>query len=133
MIVNTSSPATAMPAKIDISDGNRIFSVTPAHCTAAKPPAAMPAPATPPMRAWLELLGRPRAQVTRFHTIAPTTPASTTLMVTTCGWTMPFPTVVATLIEMNAPAKFNTPAINTAVRGVNARVDTVVAIALAAS
>jgi homoserine dehydrogenase len=43
------------------------------------------------------------------------------------------PTVVATLIEMNAPAKLNTPAISTAVRAVSARVDTVVAMALAAS
>jgi hypothetical protein len=132
-MASTSSPASTMPAKMDTSEGSRIFSVTPGHSTASKPAAAIPAPATPPIRAWLELLGRPSAQVIRFHTIAPTTAASTTLMVTTSVSTTPLPTVVATLMEMNAPATLSTPAISTAARGVMARVETVVAIAFAAS
>src|SRR6267154_5242624 len=49
------------------------------HLTPPHPPAAaMPAPHNPPMRACVELLGRPRYQVTRFHAIAPRSAAMTT-------------------------------------------------------
>src|SRR6267143_1759603 len=42
------------------------------HLTPPRPPAAaMPAPHRPPMSAWVELLGRPRYQVMRFHEMAP--------------------------------------------------------------
>ena len=46
---------------------------------------------------------------------------------------MPLPTVVATAVPRNAPTKFITAAMISAVRGVSARVETEVAIALAAS
>ena len=46
---------------------------------------------------------------------------------------MPLPTVVATLVEMNAPTRFITAARASATRGVSALVETATAIALAAS
>jgi len=46
---------------------------------------------------------------------------------------MPLPTVWATLVPKNAPARLAIAAIPSAMRGVRARVDTDVAIALAAS
>ena len=63
----------------------------------------MEEPSTPPMRAWLELDGRPRYQVTRFHVIAPTRPAMTTSSVIASGSTIPDAIVAATLSETNAP------------------------------
>ena len=47
--------------------------------------------------------------------------------------TIPLPTVVATAVVRNAPARFNTADIARARRGERARVEIVVAIALAAS
>ena len=38
---------------------------------AASPAAEIPAPDSPPMRAWDEEVGRPKNQVIRFQTIAP--------------------------------------------------------------
>ena len=46
---------------------------------------------------------------------------------------MPAPTVAATLVETSAPTTFMTAASSSAARGVRARVDTLVAIAFAAS
>jgi len=65
--------------------------------------------------------------------IAPTSPARITSRVTTSGSTIPFATVAATFSDTNAPTKLRIEAINTAVRGDIARVDTLVAIALAVS
>ncbi len=115
------------------SPGRTTFSQTPSHWMTSQPAAAIAAPEMPPISAWLELDGSPRNQVTRFQLIAPTRPASTTLSVTASGSTMPVAIVAATAIETNAPAKFRTAASATAVRGVSARVETLVAIALAVS
>ena len=46
---------------------------------------------------------------------------------------IPLPTVVATAVPRNAPTRFMTAAMISAVRGASARVDTEVAIAIAAS
>ena len=46
---------------------------------------------------------------------------------------MPLPIVLATAVPANAPTAFRVPPMITAAVGVNARVDTTVAIALAAS
>jgi hypothetical protein len=46
---------------------------------------------------------------------------------------MPLPTVLATPVPIRAPTKFMTAAMISATRGVSARVETDVAIALAAS
>jgi hypothetical protein len=72
-------------------------------------------------------------QVARFHAIAPTKPARTTLSVMTLGSTMPFAMVAATFRETKAPAKLSTAAPRTANRGEMARVETLVAIAFAVS
>ena len=72
-------------------------------------------------------------QVTRFQTIAPTSPAKTIGTVTSFASTMPFAIVAATETEMNAPAKFSTEASPTATLGRSARVAMVVAIAFAVS
>ncbi len=77
----------------------------------------------PPMSAWLELDGSPQNHVIRFHVIAPTSPARTTLSVIASGLTMPLAIVAATLNETNAPMKFMTAATRTATRGDIARVD----------
>ena len=87
----------------------------------------------PPMSAWLELEGRPKNQVMRFHVIAPTRPARTTLSVITSALTIPVATVAATSSEMNAPTKLRIAAMSTAGRGGSARVETVVAMAFAVS
>jgi hypothetical protein len=95
------------------------------------------APMTPPISAWLELDGIVKYQVIRFHVIAPISAASTSarpsLPASTFGSTMPLAIVAATLIEMNAPAKFRTAEIITATRGFSAPVAIDVAIALAVS
>ncbi len=49
------------------------------------------------------------------------------------GEMMPLPTVLATLVPMKAPRRLKTAAMTRAIRGVSARVETEVAIALAAS
>src|SRR6185312_4236975 len=105
----------------------------PSHCTESTPPADSAAPTIPPMRAWLELDGRPTNQVTRFHVIAPTRPAITTSSVITSGSTMPFAIVATTATDTNAPRKFRTAALATATRGLSARVETLVAIEFAVS
>src|SRR3954452_22011987 len=97
------------------------------------PLATNAAPTTPPISACDELEGRPSHQVARFHAIAPISPANTTVVVIAAASTIPLATVAATFSEMNAPAKFRTADIATAVRGDIARVDTDVAIAFAVS
>src|SRR5256885_16135312 len=47
------------------------------------PPAAMPAPSSPPTNAWVELDGNPKYQVRRFHAIAP---SSAAMMTTRAGF-----------------------------------------------
>src|SRR5436309_15253923 len=78
---------------------------TPSPRTASAPPAAKADPTTPPIRACDELDGRPKYQVARFHAIAPTRPAKTTVGVITSALTTSLATVAATASEMKAPAK----------------------------
>ncbi len=86
------------------------------------------------MRAWEEDEGRPKYQVMRFQVIAPTRPAiTTTRPEVPVGGVITSLTVLATFCPRNAPTKFITAAITRATRGVSARVETEVAIALAAS
>src|SRR3954464_5704065 len=91
----------------------------------------------PPMRACDDDDGRPKYQVTRFHVIAPNSAANTTtmpeLLLSCSGSRMPLPTVFATSVDTSAPARLATAASPSATRGVRARVDTAVAMALAAS
>lgn len=95
---------------------------------------ASPAPTTPPISACEDDEGSPKYQVIRFQVIAPSTPAAST--VSPCsplGGVITSLTVLATWTPSSAPSMFITAAISSATRGVSARVDTAVAIALAAS
>ena len=97
-------------------------------------PAASAAPTRPPMRAWELEEGSPYHQVMRFHAMAPSRPAITiTRACEPVPGSMVSDTVVATFCPRNAPTKFMIAAMASATRGVRARVETEVAIALAAS
>ena len=97
--------------------------------------AAMPEPASPPMRACDDDDGSPRHQVMRFQAIAPSRPAITITRpwCPSPGSTMPEPIVLATPSPSRAPIRLKTAAIASATRGVSAPVETDVAIAFAAS
>src|SRR3954452_5885216 len=105
----------------------------PSQLIASVPCAASIDPTTPPMSACEELEGRPAHQVTRFHTIAPTSPAKTTVSVIDPASTMPPAIVAATWSERNAPTKFRIAAPPTATFGGSARVEIEVATTLAVS
>src|SRR4051794_23333285 len=122
---NASTGATAA--------GTSTFSTIPSTLTTSGPSATNAAPMSPPISAGDEDDGRPAHHVARFHAIAPTRPANTTVVVIAPGSTMPEPMVAATFSEMNAPAKFRTADSATAKRGDIARVETDVAIAFAVS
>ena len=68
----------------------------------------------PPINACDELDGSPNHQVRRFQTIAPMTAASTVVSVARPVSMIPSPTVLATAVVTNAPARFATAAISTA-------------------
>src|SRR3954469_23604922 len=100
---------------------------------AATPPATQVAPISPPNRAWEELEGSPRYQVSRFHRMAPISPAKTTTGGIRVSSTSPPEIVLATCTDRKAPTRFRPAAIATAVRGPNAPVAIEVAMALAVS
>src|SRR5437762_10914422 len=107
---------------------------SPPTTSAPNPAFASAAPAKPPMSAWEELVGSPKYHVTRSHAIAPTRPARITHWSTRRGSTTPLPTVVATWTpKPNAATKLKNAAHTTAWSGVRTRVETTVAIELAAS
>ena len=110
-----------------------IFSRIPCQSTGAPPASA--APPNPPNNACDDDDGRPSHQVSRFHEMAPTSaePTMSRPAAPFGGAMMPLPTVVATLVPINAPRRLKTAAIPSAIRGVRARVEIDVAIALAAS
>ena len=86
------------------------------------------------MRAWLLLLGRPHHQVARFQAMAPTRAASTTRGVMAVASTMPLPMALATWVpKVKAATKLKKAAQATAAPGDSTRVETTVAMELAAS
>src|SRR5579871_1157030 len=103
--------------------------------TAAEGPAlAMPPPTNPPIRACELEDGRPSPQVIRFHTMAPTSAAKITRASTIEGSMIPVPMVCATLRPNTRKAtKLKKAAQKTAYCGRSTRVDTMVAMELAAS
>ena len=133
MMAIISAKATAKPTIGDRIPGMTTLSQMPFQLMTSSPDAAIADPATPPISAWLELDGRPRNQVMRFHVIAPTRPARMTLSVIASAFTIPVAIVAATAKETNAPAKLRIAAMRTAVRGVSALVETLVAMAFAVS
>jgi hypothetical protein len=87
----------------------------------------------PPKRACDELEGSPSSQVTRFHRIAPHSPAKITTGVILVSSTRLLEIVFATSTDKNAPIRLRMPAMSTAVRGFSALVAIDVAMALAVS
>src|SRR3954471_15155664 len=126
-------PATAKASVGAISAGMRTFSTMPSPRIASGPEATNTETTMPPMSACDDDEGRPNHHVARFQAIAPIRPANTTVGVTASASTMPLATVAATSSEMNAPTKLKTADIATAARGDSARVEMLVAIALAVS
>ena len=104
-----------------------------ANLIASAPEATQVAPMRPPINACDELEGSPTSQVSRFHTIAPTSPAKITVGVIFVSSTSPLEIVFATSTERNAPTRLSMPAMSTAVRGLSAPVAIEVATALAVS
>src|SRR5215217_1656333 len=95
----------------------------------------MPAPTRPPINACEDEAGSPKYHVVKFHTIAPTRAASTTARPSgpDGGSMIDLAIVTATPVDSSAPPRFATAAMINAVRGVSARVEIALAIALAAS
>ncbi len=86
------------------------------------------------MRAWDELVGRPKYQVIRSQVMAPNSPEKITAKVTTLMSIIPEPIVFATAVpKPNAATKLKKAAQTTACPGDSTRVDTTVAIEFAAS
>src|SRR6266571_2578735 len=107
---------------------------SPARTSPPNPAFTMAAPAKPPMSACDELVGSPQYQVMRSQTIAPMSPARITHWSTTLVSTTPLPTVRATPTpKPKAATKLKNAAHTTAWSGVSTRVETTVAIELAAS
>src|SRR3954454_7237338 len=126
-------PATTNARTGASRPGTMTFSMMPSPSMALAPSATNAAPTTPPISACDELDGSPSHQVARFQAMAPMRPAKTTVVVIASACTMPLATVAATSSDTNAPTKFSTADIATALRGDIARVETDVAIALAVS
>ena len=134
------TPAARNPAGGDVT---RPITIVPSWLqrTPAQPPAAaMPAPTSPPISACVELLGRPRYQVTTFQAIAPSSAAM--MMTRPASPCRLIARILAIVLEtlawknttvMSAPAKLRTAESSTAWRGVRALVEIEVAIALAVS
>ena len=107
---------------------------SPARTSPPNPAFTMAAPAKPPMSACDELVGSPQYQVMRSQTIAPMSPARITHWSTTLVSTTPLPTVRATPTpKPKAATKLKNAAHTTAWSGVSTRVETTVAMELAAS
>src|SRR3954447_25777029 len=117
--------------------GEAIIGMTTLSQTLLQPitvPAARPEPTRPPIMACEDDEGRPFHQVIRFHTIAPTRAANTIDRPSTPDTSGRMSAIVlATPTPTNEPSRFITAARASAARGVSARVETEVAIALAAS
>ncbi len=94
---------------------------------------ARAAPTRLPMSAWLELLGMPNHQVSRFQQMAATSPQMRTSWVTNRASTSPEEMVLATASPKKAPNRFVHAASMMAWRGVSTLVPITVAMALAVS
>src|SRR5699024_10416174 len=124
-------------AKARIGDrisASRIL-MNPLNLTAPKPADTMTAPVIAPMMACDELLGIPKYQVSKFQMIAANNAARMTVVPSsnTNGSAIPLVIVCATPVNVRAPMKFIVAASKMALLGVNAFVETDVAIAFAVS
>src|SRR3989441_2213994 len=108
--------------------------IRPAAIRDPSPAFTTAAPAKPPISAWEELVGRPQYQVIRYQAMAPSSPARITQWATMLASTTPLPTVLATFTpKPNAATKVKNAAQTTAWSGASTRVETTVAMELAAS
>ena len=131
--IATSTSASRNPTSGDSTIASSVFD-RPVQTAAEIPAFAMPAPTSPPISACELDEGIPSAQVIRFQTMAPTSAAKITVASTTLGSMMPVPIVLATWSPNNRKAmKLKKAAQSTAYCGRSTRVDTIVAIELAAS
>src|SRR5919106_3783174 len=122
----------ASPNSGDSGMNRMVFCRLPASRTPG-PALATPAPAKPPISACDEEVGSPSHRVRKFQAMAPTSPAKITASLTTAESTI-WPTVLATWVWKTRKAtKLNSAAQTTATRGASTRVETTVAIELAAS
>ncbi len=101
--------------------------------TADQPADMTAAPMRPPKSAWEELDGSPSSQVSRFHRMAPTSAAKITSVRMPSSLMIPPEIVLATSTDRNAPTRLSTADMATAVLGLSAPVEMVVAIAFAVS
>jgi hypothetical protein len=132
MSPSISMKATTMPSSGETTMKMTVFSKL-APLTTLQPALAMPAPTMPPISACDDEVGSASHQVVRFQAMAPTRPANTTASLTAFG-SMMVPTVLATWVRKTMKAmKLKKAAQITASRGLSTRVETTVAIELAAS
>src|SRR5215204_1187462 len=132
MLASMSTNPRLSPNSGDSGMNRMVFSTLP-RSSEPKPALATPAPAKPPISACDDEVGSPSHQVRKFQATAPTSPAKTTASETTAESTV-LPTVLATAVWKTRKAmKLKNAAQMTAMRGVNTRVETTVAIEFAAS
>src|SRR3954468_14946012 len=131
--IATNTSASKNPTSGDSTMASSVLD-KPLHTTAENPALASPPPSSPPIKACELLEGMPSAQVTRFQTIAPIRAAKITRSSMITGSMIPVPMVLATWSPNTRNAtKLKKAAHNTAYCGRSTRVDTMVAIELAAS
>src|SRR5690606_81494 len=113
---NITRAPSAKPTSGEATIGTSTFATMLPHCT-CPPLAKSVAPTSPPNNACDDEDGSPKYQVSRFHPIAPTTPAKTTprLLKSWGRTTRPSPTVLATFAPKWAPTKLPTAATNSAI------------------
>src|SRR5664279_87017 len=131
--IATSTSASKNPTSGDSTMASKVFD-RPLQTAAESPALAIPPPTNPPIKACELLDGIPSPHVIRFQTMAPINAAKITCASMTLGSMIPVPMVCATLSPNTAKAtKLKNAAHNTAYCGRSTRVDTMVAIELAAS
>src|SRR5882757_2479520 len=125
--------ATTPATTGDSTRGSSTLLATLENWMASDPAYTQVAPISPPNSACEELDGRLSSQVSRFQTIAPSSPPKITTGVILASFTRPPEIVLATATERKAPTRFRAPASRTATLGRNAPVAIEVAIAFAVS
>src|SRR5882724_8373412 len=131
--IATSTIASKNPTSGDSTIASSVFD-SPLQTATEIPPLAIPPPTNPPIRACELDDGIPNPHVIRFQTMAPISAANITCGSMMLGSMIPVPMVCATLSPNTRKAtKLKNAAHNTAYCGRSTRVDTIVAIELAAS
>src|SRR5712671_7127103 len=131
--VSTSSSARKKPSKGENTMAAAVMP-RPLHRIEPSPALVTAAPASPPINAWELLEGMPSHHVIKFQQMAPMSAPNITAASTASAATIPVPTVWATWRPKNKNAmKLKKAAQITAYCGRNTRVETTVAIELAAS